>query len=194
MNIDVSLEILNSNNLPSTHKITEDLTTLKEQLPSILDDYEKYYVFYNRNPEYEEYKRMFDNINSNIESSKSKLNIIANETDKNTEILNKMLNELDKHIQIEKKNNNIFKRKLGIVESTNSGSNEMISNYKDMYKIEYNTNWGLFISIIIALATITNVFTPLKIQNADFKAGNFLVSVFYLMVSLHIFLFYYMLP
>lgn len=163
MNIDVSLEILNSNNLPSTHKITEDLTTLKEQLPSILDDYEKYYVFYNRNPEYEEYKRMFDNINSNIESSKSKLNIIANETDKNTEILNKMLNELDKHIQIEKKNNNIFKRKLGIVESTNSGSNEMISNYKDMYKIEYNTNWGLFISIIIALATITNVFTPLKI-------------------------------
>jgi hypothetical protein len=133
------------------------MKTLKQQLPAILDDYNKYYVFYNRNPDYEEYKIMFDNINGNIESTKSKLNMISNETDKNTEILNKMLNEFDKQIQIEKQKNNIFKRKLGLVESTNSGSNEMISNYKDMYKIEYNKNWGLFMSIVIALSIISNV-------------------------------------
>lgn len=158
MNIDDSLVVFDNNKLPSTQKITEDLKTLREQLPSILDDYEKYYVFYNRNPEYDEYNRMFENINSNIETTKSKLNMITNDIDKKTETLNKLLNEHDKQIQIEKQKNNILKRKLGIIEHTNNGSNEMISNYKDMYNYEYNTNWGLFISIIIALTTISNVF------------------------------------
>jgi tRNA A37 methylthiotransferase MiaB len=51
--------------------LTDDLTkpqvflsqinTLKEKLPSILDDFKKYYVFYNKNPEYSEYQQMFEN-------------------------------------------------------------------------------------------------------------------------------------
>ena len=31
------------------------INTLKEKLPSILDDFKKYYVFYNNNTEYNEY-------------------------------------------------------------------------------------------------------------------------------------------
>jgi hypothetical protein len=40
-------------------EIKEKIHTLQQQLPAILDDFKKYYVFYNKNPEYPEYQQMF---------------------------------------------------------------------------------------------------------------------------------------
>ena len=44
----------------------EKLKTLNQQLPAILDDFKKYYVFFNKNPEYPEYQNLFENIKANI--------------------------------------------------------------------------------------------------------------------------------
>jgi hypothetical protein len=41
---------------------TERVQTLQQQLPPILDDFNKYFVFYNKTPNYPEYENMFNNI------------------------------------------------------------------------------------------------------------------------------------
>jgi hypothetical protein len=48
--------------LPKPSEFTNKLGTLQNQLPAILQDFQKYYVFYTKNPEYPEYQQMFQNI------------------------------------------------------------------------------------------------------------------------------------
>jgi len=54
---------LNDNDLfdkfKNPEEIKEKIYALQEQLPIILEDFKKYFVFYNKNPEYPEYQQMF---------------------------------------------------------------------------------------------------------------------------------------
>ena len=67
------------------------INTLKEKLPSILEDIVKYYIFYNKNPEYNEYQQMFENIKSNLQSINSELFMTSNNIEKDTENINDRL-------------------------------------------------------------------------------------------------------
>ena len=51
-----------THNFPKTEEFTNKLETLENQLPAIIEDFKKYYVFYKKNPEYPEYQQMFQNI------------------------------------------------------------------------------------------------------------------------------------
>ena len=44
---------------------TQRIETLKDQLPSILDDFNKYFVLYNVDPSYPEFGTMFNKIKQN---------------------------------------------------------------------------------------------------------------------------------
>jgi hypothetical protein len=125
------------------------LKPLHEKLPSILEDFIKYFVFYNRNPEVNEYQQLFDNIKGNLQSLNSGLFMETNNIEKMTEIINEKLLELDKLIMKEKKMNRELKRRLGIVENTYNGSDEMIHNFKDMYELQYLTNFATFAGIVV---------------------------------------------
>ena len=70
------------------------INTLKEKLPSVLDDFKKYYVFYNKNPEYSEYQQMFENIKGNLQNINSELFMISNNIEKDTENCFKYKNTL----------------------------------------------------------------------------------------------------
>jgi hypothetical protein len=129
------------------------INTLKEKLPSILEDFIKYYIFYNKNPEYNEYQQMFENIKGNLQNINSELFMISNNIDKNTETINDRLQKINILIRKEKIKNKQLKRKLGIVEKKYNGSDELISNYKEMYNLDYLTNFALFCGVIL-LGTI----------------------------------------
>ena len=55
------------NNLPSASVFKTRLDTLQQTLPSILDDFKKYYLFTNNTPEYEEYQQIFQKIKNNLQ-------------------------------------------------------------------------------------------------------------------------------
>jgi len=137
----------------------ERLETLKSQLPSILNDFKKYYVFFNKNPEYPEYRQMFQNIKGNLTKINNDLFVLSNDIQINTQEINKKLLKLNTLIYEEKKQNRELKVKLNIVENTNNASTELINDYNEMYNTDYLHNWGLFLSIIIAGITIKKVFT-----------------------------------
>jgi hypothetical protein len=144
-------------------KIIEKVVTLQQQMPHILDDFKKYFVLYNKDPNYPEYQNMFENVKSNLTTLSSSLFMASNEVESNTDKISDVFNRLDVLIKKEKKTNIKLKRSLGIVEQKANSTDEMIDNYSEVYDIEYLRNLGVFISIFFAGLCISKVFTPLHI-------------------------------
>ena len=138
-------------------EFAKQLQALKEQLPSILDDFEKYYVFYNMNPANNEYQQMFENIKNNLDSVNSKTNGLSNNVDKLINNMNTKLSSLDVLIKNEKEKNKQLKLQLGTIEQKENSANILINNYKQLYDINYLNNWSLLLSIIVAGFAISKV-------------------------------------
>ena len=83
------------NNIEEPIQFTTRLETLQSQLPAILNDFTKYYVFFNTNPEYPEYEQMFNNIKGNLNQINSDLFTLSNNVQVNTEDINEKLFILD---------------------------------------------------------------------------------------------------
>ena len=146
-----------TNNFKTPGIFKEKLQTLNNQLPAILDDFKKYYVFFNKNPEYPEYQTSFENIKGNMTKLSSDLFMLSNDVQSSTDELNKKLFALNVLIQEEKERNRDLKLSLGIVEHKNNAATELISDYKNMYSEEYLRNWALFISILIIGNSISKI-------------------------------------
>ena len=138
---------------------TERVQTLQQQLPPILDDFNKYFVFYNKTPNYPEYENMFNNIKQNLNNLGASLFIVSNDVDANIDNINKAFKSLDILINRERERNRELKRKLGIVETEANSSKEMIHDYNEMYDDDYLRNWGLFLSTVVVGVSISRIFT-----------------------------------
>jgi hypothetical protein len=146
------------NNFEKPSNFIQQLKTLNEQLPSILDDFKKYYVFHNKNPDYGEYQQMFENIKSNLNTTNSNLFMLSNNVQKNTDEINKKLFGLDILIKRERDKNREIKKKLKHIKQENNTTSEMIDNYKEMYQQGYLKNWGLVLSIVLCGISISAVY------------------------------------
>ena len=162
------LDSYNKNNIldtfPKPSIFLSQLNTIQSQLGPILDDFNKYFVFYNMNPQISENQQMYDNIKNNIQELYTSLLRITTDVDTNVNQINNDYQELNKLIEILKQRNYILKQKLGIVEDTYDGSDTMISNYKDMYNLQYLKNFSLGLGIVFSLVLITKIF---KGQNSN---------------------------
>ena len=150
--------------LPNANIFLSKVSVLSNQLPAILDDFKKYYVFYNKTPEYDEYKQMFENIKANLNTTNSSLAKINKSVDSATEDINEKLVTLNKLIRRERIKNRLLKRRLGREEEKYNGTDEMISNYKEMYEINYLRNWAMFLGILIVSIAISKVFNNTSSQ------------------------------
>ena len=91
-----------SDNFKTPGIFNEKLQTLNKQLPAILDDFKKYYIFFNKNPEYPEYQNAFENIKGNMNKLSSDLFMLSNDVQSSTGELNKKLFALNILIKKEK--------------------------------------------------------------------------------------------
>ena len=155
-----SIDTQNSdlNDLVDPQQFIGKLSTLQQQLPSVLDDFKKYYVFYNKNPDYPEYSQMFENIKSNLNTINSSLFTLSNSVDVNTNNISVNLFALNKLIKKEKNINRKLKDKLGIIEHKLDSTDEMIDDYGEMYDERYLRNWALFLCILASGIAISVVF------------------------------------
>lgn len=149
---------------PKPNVFLSQLNTIQSQLGPILDDFNKYFVFYNMNPQISENQQMYENIKNNIQDLYTSLLTISTDVDKNVNQINNDYQELNKLIEILKERNAVLKQKLGIVEDTYDGSDTMISNYKDMYNLQYLKNFSLGLGLVFSLVLITKIF---KGQNSN---------------------------
>jgi hypothetical protein len=137
----------------------ERVQTMQQQLPPILDDFNNYFVLYNKTPNYPEYENMFNNIKQNLNRLGGSLFMVSNDVDANIDNINKAFKTLDILIANERRKNRELKRRLGIVETEANSSKEMIHDYNQMYDEDYLRNWGLFLSTVLVGVSISKLFT-----------------------------------
>ena len=128
-----------------------ELNILKDQIPFIFEDFKKYYVFYNKNTDNNEYRQIFENIKNNLQKTSINLVQIGNKINNNTNLLNKELDSLNKQITKEKEKNKKYKKLYGSLETEKNASNELVDDYVKTYNKYYNENFLLMVGILFTV-------------------------------------------
>ena len=146
------------NEITSPNVFLETLNNLKEQMPSLLDDYQNAYLYYKMSPSYGEYENNFTNIQNNIMSANSKLFMTTNEIKQNIDSINSSLVELNTNIENEKALNAKLKTEVGLIESNIDSSKQRIDDYNELYKLKYLNNISILIGIVIGIIACKKIF------------------------------------
>jgi hypothetical protein len=142
--------------LPSQFKT--QIASLQSQLPAVLQNFTNNYVLNYSNIDNQEYQQSYADAKNILNNLSSQLFTVSNDIQYNTEEINKKLIEIDELVRKEKKEQKQLKKKLGIVESNMNASEELIINFQEMYDSEYLRNWGLFLSVLIALFCLSKIY------------------------------------
>ena len=89
-----------------------NIKTLQDQLPGILDEFERNYILYKQNPSNSEYQQYYNNSNSNMNNINTQLFNISNSLDKDVEQINTILSDMNKKIKTLKTENNSYQKNL----------------------------------------------------------------------------------
>ena len=127
----------------------EKIDTIKTQFFSALDDFKKYYVYYNKNPEVDEFQNYYLNSKSQLQNMSRDLFLATNSIDKHIEQLDTQMSGVSVKLEDEKKLNGELMKILSNLENTQTGSEILIDNSKDSYNAQYYYNWEIFFGILI---------------------------------------------
>ena len=139
-------------------KYLSEIETIQDKLPSVLDDFKKYYVFYNKNPTYTEYQTILENLKTDLNSMNSELFKISNNVEQNINSISTKFAELNKLIQKEKARNNRLMSMYKGVKQTFTGSKIMIDEYKQIYNEKFMNNCFILIGIIVNGIVLAKIF------------------------------------
>jgi hypothetical protein len=73
---------------------TEKINSIKTQFFSALDDFKRYYVYYNKNPEVDEFQNYFANSKGQLQTISGELFLITNNIDRHIEILDDEMKDI----------------------------------------------------------------------------------------------------
>ena len=139
-------------------KYKNKLADYAESFPHMLDEFKKYYIFFNKNPDVNEYQQMFSSMKAHIQKTISQVFVTTNEIQQNIDDLNIYILDLNREIQKEKVKNVDLKKKLGVLNSENNTTGIMIDNYRETYNIQYFINFVILLGILFVCFFMYNTF------------------------------------
>jgi hypothetical protein len=149
--------------LPSK-QFDEKIESIKNQFFSALDDFKKYYVYYNKNPEVNEFQNFYVNSKGQLQNMSRDLFLTSNDIDKQIDILEEAIKTMSQLLKEEKQLNGELKTLLKNIHNTHVGSEILIDDSKVMYNQQYYYNWELIIGIMITGGLLTSVFVPKMVK------------------------------
>ena len=132
------------------------LDDLQKQMPSVLEDYKKIYVEYNKSPENNQ--RSYDTIMGNITNVNVELRKIQVEVDADITNFNNDMSEINKKISDNKNKNIEYKELLGDTTYKSNSADIMYNDYKELYESAYLKNWALLMGVIVSVALTIRTF------------------------------------
>jgi predicted RNase H-like nuclease (RuvC/YqgF family) len=150
---------MENNLIGKANEFNEKIKTAKTQFFSSLDDFKKYYVYYNKNPEVDEFQNNYVNSKSQLQGISRNLFLTTNNIDRNIENLDIKMRNINLKLEDEKRINEELMKILNNLENTQNGSETLIDNSKESYNKQYYYNWEIFTGILILSAVITKTFT-----------------------------------
>jgi len=142
----------------------EKINGIKTQFFSALDDFKKYYVYYNKNPEVNEFQNYYVNSKTQLQTMSKDLFLTTNNIDKNIEILDKKMSAISLKMEDEKQLNEKLMLLLKNLQNTKDGSSILIDDSKEAYNIQYYYNVEIIIGILIVSGVLAKMFTPASIS------------------------------
>jgi hypothetical protein len=139
-------------------QIEDKIDNIRNQFFSALDDFKKYYVYFNKNPEVNEFQNYYANSKGQLQSMTSELFLTTNNIDKSIDMLNSQMQSVTVKLTDEKKLNIQLKKILKDLYNTKEGSEELIDDSKEEYNQQYFYNWELIMGIFIVSGLLTYVF------------------------------------
>jgi galactitol-specific phosphotransferase system IIB component len=134
---------------PEANKFDEKIKGIKNSFFSALDDFKKYYVYYNKNPEVDEYQNFFATSKSQLQGLNSDIFVVTNNIQKHIKDLNAEMAAISNKLKDEKDLSAELLLLINNIQTTEDGSAIMIDDAKEEYNLQYYKNWELFIGIIV---------------------------------------------
>ena len=138
-------------------QFNEQINNIKSQFFSALDDFTKYYVYYNKNPEVNEFQNYYANSKSQLQTMSKDLFLTTNNIDKNIEDLDNEMMNISIQLENEKKLNKEMSELINNLQNTQNGSEILIDDSKTKYNIQYYKNVEIFIGILILSGLLTKL-------------------------------------
>ena len=141
-----------------SQQFNEKINNIKTQFFSALDDFTKYYVYFNKNPEVNEFQNFYANSKSQLQTMSKELFLITNN-------INKIIEEIDIHVssisiklQDEEELYNKLMELLENIDNTQDGSQILNDDSKKKYNDQYYKNIEIFMGIIIGIILLVKLF------------------------------------
>jgi phosphotransferase system IIB component len=142
--------MISSNEIPNkSQQFDEKINNIEKQFFSALDDFKKYYVFYNKNPEVNEFQNYYLNSKSQLQNMSKDLFLTTNDINKNIEILDNQMKQVSIKLKDEKKLYDELMNLLGNLQNTKNGSEILINDSKEEYNKQYYYNLKLLFGILL---------------------------------------------
>ena len=148
--------------IKQSKQFNEQINNIKSQFFSALDDFTKYYVYYNKNPEVNEFQNYYANSKSQLQTMSKDLFLTTNNIDKNIEFLDNEMLQISIKLENEKKLNKEMIELINNLQNTQNGSEILIDDSKTKYNLQYYTNVEIFIGILILTGFLTKLGIPIK--------------------------------
>ena len=134
--------------IEEANQFNEKINTINAQFFSALDDFKKYYVYFNKNPEVNEFQNYYANSKGQLQSLSKELVTTTNNINKSIKSLDAEMSSNAIQLEREKKTNTELTKLVFNLENTQNGSEILIDDSKTNYNIQYYKNWELIAGIL----------------------------------------------
>ena len=141
-----------------SQQFNEQINNIKKQFFSALDDFTKYYVYFNKNPEVDEFQNFYANSKSQLQTISRQLFLTTNNIDKIIEELDNKVSSISIKLEGEEE---LYKTLMELAENINNtqdGSQILIDDSKNKYNDQYYQNIQIFMGIIIGIILLVKLF------------------------------------
>ena len=151
--------------IEEANQFNEKINNINAQFFSALDDFKKYYVYYNKNPEVTEFQNYYANSKGQLQSLSKELVTTTNNINKSIESLDAEMSSNAIQLEREKKRNKELTKLVFNLENTQNGSEILIDDTKVNYNIQYYKNWELIAGILVTGIMLGRWFTVKKLNS-----------------------------
>jgi len=140
----------------------EKITNINSQFFSALDDFKKYYVYFNKNPEVNEFQNFYENSKGQLQTISKNLFVVTNDIDSSIEKLDNKMSSISVKLEDEKNLNKEMMDILTNLQNTQNGSEILIDDSKTKYNEQYYKNIQIIVGIFIVSGLLASLFKKNK--------------------------------
>lgn len=141
---------------PEAKIYQEQINNKATSFLSALDDFKKYYVYYNKNPEVQEYNKNFTDSKEQLQTLSSDIFQITNTIQRKIEEKTRTMSGIEMKLQRQKALAQEQEKTINNLKSVQAGSSVMIDDSKTDYIFNYYKNLEIFIGILILLGLLVS--------------------------------------